>query len=177
MHRRFGALWCALLAAGVLVVTVQAQPNPALKKALDKLTADVAAGKTISDKEIKDFTTKWPDLEDVMKAAYKPLGKKGPSYESFLLKLAKKTSLTAPEKADLVKIANVSRAMALLTPGYDEKTKGNAGKKMKWDKFSKDMGEGSKEVLDAIKAGDDKTIKKAMLKLTASCTDCHADFR
>ena len=112
MNCRRSPVLCALLALSILAVSVQARPDANVKQAVDKLVADVAAGKKVSDKDIEAFVKKYDDLEDVMKAAFKP-EKKSPSLEAVLNKLAKKKTHTAAEKTQLQKIAELSQALAL----------------------------------------------------------------
>jgi hypothetical protein len=163
-----------LLGSMLWVLPAGAQNGPAAK-AITKMADDLAAGKTISESDIKAFVKKYDDLEDVMHA-YKQ-GKGRPTLEQELEKLSRKTTFTTAEKAQMTKIANLSRALALVVPHYDEKTKGNAAKKKEWDRYNKDMDEGSKALLTALKAGDDKAMAKASTNLYSSCTDCHGKFR
>src|SRR4051794_4478090 len=71
-------LGCAAVALGLLGAVVRAQPAPAaIKAAINKLAADLAAGKKVSAADGKAFAQKFNDLEDVMKAAFKVPGKSG----------------------------------------------------------------------------------------------------
>src|SRR5262249_22623999 len=99
-----------LLALGILGVVLRAQAQDEAKAAAEKLAADVAAGKKISEADAKAFAKKYDDLEDVM-AVFKPAKKGDMTLESTLNKLAKKTSHSGAEKATLIKIANLSRAL------------------------------------------------------------------
>ena len=118
-------------------------------------------------------------LEDLM-VIWKP-GKRGtPTLEAeTMIKLAKKTKAhTDAEKATLKNIAELARAVALLTPLYKDLTKGNAAKQRAWNKYSKDLERGSMELLDALESGQGKKIAQAgAQKLSRSCTDCHSQFR
>jgi hypothetical protein len=167
--RRILFLCCA---AAPAALAAHAQGPATVDEAVAKLTADVDAGKKI---DAKAFAKKWIDLDDVMKAAYKP-GKKT-NLEGVLSKLAAKASYTAADRATLEKVAKLSRGLAAVTAHYDEKTKGNAAKKRDWDQYTKDMGSGAKELLDALRGGNRQATKKAATKLTASCNDCHSAFR
>jgi hypothetical protein len=172
--QRSRLLCCALLALCILCLTVQAQPPANVNAAVAKLTADVAAGKKISDKDAKAFAAKWDDLEDVMKAGFKPGGN---APFANVHRLMRQRMFTVADKALLTTFANRSRGMAIVTPHYDYKTKGNAAKKQDWDKYSKAMEEGAAALLQAIKAGGAPTISKELTNLVGSCTDCHGKFR
>jgi hypothetical protein len=172
---------CLLLALGLFISTSWISPagaqndKPAAKEVV-KIAEDLAAGKKFTESDAKVFAKKYDDLEDVM-GAFKAPKRGQPNMESILNKLSAKGSFTEAEKAELTKIAKISRAMALLTPHYDEKTKGSAEKKKKWDKFTADMATGAQDVLKALKVSDNKAIKTATTNLSGSCTDCHGDFR
>jgi cytochrome c556 len=172
---------CALLAVGVVCSTLWMAPagaqndKPAAKEVV-KIADDLAAGKKFSEADAKAFAKKYDDLEDVM-GAFKAPKRGQPTLETILNKLSNKASFTTAEKEQLMKIAKISRAMALLTPHYDEKTKGAPAKKKEWDKYTKDMATGSEDLVKALKSGDGKEIKKASTNLNGSCTDCHGTFR
>src|SRR6516162_7747730 len=141
---------CLLVALGVLAATLWipsagAQSDKPAAKEVVKIAEDLAAGKKFSEADAKAFAKKYDDLEDVM-GAFKAPKRGQPTLEAILNKLSSKESFTTAEKADLSKIAKISRAMALLTPHYDEKTKGNVSKKKEWDKYTKDMTDGSEEL-------------------------------
>ncbi len=171
----------SVFALGILAWTLWspsagAQNDKEAAKAVVKIADDLAAGKKFSETDAKAFAKKYDDLEDVM-GAFKAPKRGQPTLETILNKLSAKSSFTATEKDELAKIAKISRAMALLTPHYDEKTKGNAGKKKQWDRFTAEMSGGSQDLLKAVKSGDGKAINKAATRLNASCTDCHGEFR
>jgi hypothetical protein len=165
----------AVLVLAVLGLASRAQAPANAKAAAEKLAADVAAGKKITAADAKAFAQKWDDLEEVM-AVFKQ-GKKQPTLEAILNKLSEKKSHTDADKKTLKKIADLARALALVTPHYDYKTKGSVPKKKDWDKYTKEMAEGSQGLLEAIKKGQTKEIGSAATKLAASCTDCHGKFR
>jgi cytochrome c556 len=153
-----------------------AQSDKPAAKEVVKIAEDLAAGKKFTEADAKAFAKKYDDLEEAM-GAFKARKRGQPTLEAVLDKLSRKDSFTSAETAQLTKIANISRAMSLLVPHYDEKVKGSPAKKKKWDKFNADMSGGAQELLKAIKSGDGKAIKKASTNLSASCTDCHGDFR
>jgi cytochrome c556 len=172
---------CFLFALGALtsmlwISSAGAQSDKPAAKEIVKIAEDLAAGKKFTEADAKAFAKKYDDLEDAM-GAFKAPKRGQPTLETILDKLSNKESFTEAEKTQLTKIANISRAMSLLTPHYDEKTKGDPAKKKKWDKYTADMAGGAQELIKALKAGDGKAIKKASTNLWGSCTDCHGDFR
>ncbi len=171
----------AVFALGILAWTlwnspVGAQNNKPAALEVVKIADNLAAGKKFSEADAKAFAKKYDDLEDVM-GAFKAPKRGQPTLETILNKLSAKSSFTATEKDELAKIAKISRAIALLVPHYDEKTKGNAGKKKMWDRYTADMAGGTQDLLKALKSGDGKAINKAATRLNGSCTDCHGEFR
>jgi hypothetical protein len=183
-RRRSRLLLGALLVAGMLVIfgpmsrsaADEDEDVKAAKAAVTRLAKDIADGKKVSDETVKQIVKKHDDLEAVM-SVYKAEKKGDPTLERILEKLAKKKTFAAKDKATLKKVAELSRALALLTPHYTEKTKGSPTKKKEWDKYVKDMDEGAVELLKALKGGKDKEIATTSTKLSGSCTDCHGAFR
>src|SRR6185437_16566253 len=112
-RRRLQLPGSVLLGLCILGATVQAQAPTDAEAAVAKLKSDVAAGKKISGDDAKAFARKWDDLEDVMKGAFKP--KRGAPLRP-LNKLAKQTTFTAADKAQLTRWADRARAMAVVTP-------------------------------------------------------------
>jgi hypothetical protein len=129
------------------------------------------------------------DLGDVMQA-FKPRSKGGigigpkpdsitpDSIELKFNNLGKKAlapAALAKEAKDIAKAADVTKAIGGVTLLYAEKE----GKKSptKWKQFAEDMQKAAGELSAAAKKGDAAEIKKAAMKLNASCNDCHADFR
>lgn len=86
----------------------------------------------------------------------------------------------AAVKDDLVKVADLSRAVAEISKLYPEQYKENdTGKKnpAKWKQYTEKMSKGAEELREAAKGGDFATIKRAINNLDASCNKCHKDFR
>lgn len=75
-------------------------------------------------------------------------------------------------KADLIKAGELSKAVAEATDLY-------VPKKMapKWKGYTQDMRKGADELIEAVNGGDVAKVKKAANNLSASCTNCHSDFR
>ena len=125
-------------------------------------------------------------LKFVMRA-YKPrnkggigVGAAGKSIELEIISLSKRrlpAADVAKQKADLEKIAGISKAIAEVTHYYTPKTR-KAGKDPKdWTKYTDEMTKGSEELAKAAKAGNAQEIKTAATNLNASCTNCHGTFR
>jgi hypothetical protein len=132
------------------------------------------------------------DLEDVMQA-FKPRSKGGLGIgpkpdaikpdgieQKFLAVGNSKKALDRAEMAKsgaaLAKAADATKAIGEITLLYADK----AGKKnpTKWKQYATDMTKSADELAKAIRKGDDGAlIKKAMMKVNDSCTNCHGDFR
>ena len=169
-RKRLPLLSCLFLA---LCVTVQGEIVPATAKvAVEKLAADLTAGKKINPVEAKAFAAKWNRVQDVM-SVYKPAKKGQPSLEDRLLALSGKTTFTPEETSTLARIARLSRAQALVLPYYHEKTRDDLTRTMDWDRFTAEMSERSKGLLEAVKAGEDRRIARTATDLAATCTNCH----
>jgi hypothetical protein len=169
--RRPWFTWWVLLLC-VLCVPLHADDGrEAAKAAVHKLAADVAAGKKISEEDAKAFAGKHEDLEDVMNVFKAP--KRGqPSLETILCQLAKKTSFTTAQKAELRKIANLSRALAIVTPHYLDRNRPGI-RKRDWDDDCRRMGEWSVDLLEGLKADQGKMIARAATRLAVTCSECH----
>lgn len=118
-RKRLPLLSCLFLA---LCVTVQGEIVPATAKvAVEKLAADLTAGKKINPVEAKAFAAKWNRVQDVM-SVYKPAKKGQPSLEDRLLALSGKTTFTPEETSTLARIARLSRSgsRAAVLPREDE---------------------------------------------------------
>jgi hypothetical protein len=76
------------------------------------------------------------------------------------------------QRDDLLKIAEVSKALAEIADMYPPKKDVD-----KWKKLDEDMRKGADELIAAVKQGDPKAVKTAAANLNASCTDCHGAFR
>ena len=162
----------------------------AAKEAVLKLVDDLGKGTDVK-KEAADVAAKH-EIEAVMNQ-FKPRAKGGlgvgatagaimpDAIELKLIalggkKVLPKADLTS-QQADLQKMAEVTLAIAEITPHYAPK-KDETGKPIKdWLKFSADMQKQSKDLVTAIKSGDPKMVQKASLTLNSSCNACHTEFR
>jgi hypothetical protein len=142
--------------------------------AMHQLASDLSAGKTISVEAARTFAEKWDDLEEIMKV-YKP--KRGqPGAERIIEKLSKKTAFTAEEKAQLTRFANISLALAIVTPHYLTGKKARVWKR-EWDADCRKMGEWSVDLLEGLKADHGMSIARAASKLVNTCYECHDRVR
>jgi len=81
-------------------------------------------------------------------------------------------------QADLMKMAQVSRAVAEINAHYTPpKTKMKGVQPSDYKKWNDEMRSSSKELEDAIKAANPAKVEEASKKLTASCISCHSGFR
>jgi hypothetical protein len=80
----------------------------------------------------------------------------------------------ANEKADLIRIATISAAVAEVTTHYapDRRVQHGAARK-EWLKRTSEMKKFSLELLAAVKAGEPRKVKQAAAKLNDSCYPCH----
>jgi hypothetical protein len=166
---------CCLLALGLVGAAVPARGPVNGREAAEKLAADLAAGKKVSEADARGFAQKWKDLEEVMSVLKPPKGR--PTTERILSELSEKTTFSAQEKKTLARIAGLARALALVAPFYGARTKGDLTRKRDWDQAIKDMGEGANGVLQALEKGDGRSASRAATRLAASCANCHGVFR
>ena len=117
------------------------------------------------------------NLESVM-WLFKPRHKGGDGVEATLLALEKR-ALTPKEleaqRDDLIGMAKAtfaaSRAAPLYASRYVSADNGRAGKT--WARYCEDMKDSSQDLLGALRADDVKALKKAVVALNRSCTNCH----
>lgn len=76
---------------------------------------------------------------------------------------------------DFIRMAKVSLAVARATPLYASRYTGErTGRDRRtWVQLSKDMRDGSQDLIDALKRDDLKAVKKAVNDLNWSCNGCH----
>jgi hypothetical protein len=79
--------------------------------------------------------------------------------------------------ADLVKLAEITLAIAEINHYY-KPTKVLPKKDPKdWQRLNDDMKASAKELIEAIKAKDQKKVTDAAKKVNTTCNDCHGIFR
>jgi hypothetical protein len=183
----------ALLGLGLWSITALSADDDdkkAAQEAVLKLVDAMNKGGDVKG-QIAAITQKFDELEPIM-WVYKPkkkggigMGKDG--VDDIELTLGKigsptgKAKLTpqklAGMKADLIKVGELSRAVALISE--QDKYVQNYGKKnaAKWKDYTKEMKKGAEELLKAVKSDSVNDVKKAANNLSASCTNCHSDFR
>jgi cytochrome c556 len=163
--------------------------NDALKKLIESIE------KQMETKDIKKVATdlnKQTDLKHIMWAAYKPREKGGQGVgatagaikpdgiEAKIISMSKKEMPEAQlkkESADLIKMAETSKAMAeiaeLNTPKKDDGKK----KVADWTKYNDLQKKSANELIDAVKANKPDKVLDATKNLYSSCTNCHTVFR
>ncbi len=92
-------------------------------------------------------------------------------------KKALKAPAIAKEKAALLKMSETMIGMGDIVHFYKPTTPKAGVKLDNWTKYTNEMQAGSKELMKALKDGDPKAVEKASIRVNASCTDCHGDFR
>src|SRR5262249_32772502 len=80
----------------------------------------------------------------------------------------------AKESAALIKMAQIIHAVGEI---YAHVPHRNDKGKNVWDKYNKDMIQGSQRLIEAIKSGNAKAVRTAAGKLNQSCCECHAIIR
>ena len=189
MKRRAGILFAgAVFALGLWSMTAYSADDDddkqAIKdaqKAVIKLMDSMNGGKSDVKAQAQAIKKKFDELKPIM-YVYKPkknggigFGKDGASIETELVRLGGTKSNpknVAKQKAELSKVADLSRAIAEITELYPPKKNAD-----KWQGYVKDMKKGAEELKKAAEDGDGAKIKKAITNLNASCTDCHGEFR
>lgn len=78
-------------------------------------------------------------------------------------------------KADLIKVGEISKAVAEISDQYAEYYANKDAPK--WKDYTKEMKKAGEELIQAVKSGEVPKVKKAANNLSASCTNCHSDFR
>jgi hypothetical protein len=135
--------------------------------------------------DLEAIKKQFPDELKPLMNIFKPRGKgglgvgppgKADGIEMKIINLSSKRALSkadlSKQQNDLLKIADVSKAIAEVADMYPPKKDVD-----KWKKFDDDMRKGASELIAAVKSGDPKAVKTAATNLNASCTDCHAGFR
>jgi hypothetical protein len=160
--------------------------------ALKKLVEAIEAGKEKDIPKLADELNKKTDLKHIMWSAYKPREKGGlgvgakpgtirpDGIEAKIISMSKKplpANQLQKESEDLIKMAEVSKAIAEIAdrnaPQKDEPKKPKAD----WKKFNDLQKKSSKELIDAVKAKDPDKVLDATKNLYSSCTNCHSVFR
>jgi hypothetical protein len=166
-----------------------AKATDALKKLIDAIETNKDA-KEIA--KLADELNKKTDLKHIMWAAYKPREKGGlgvgakpgairpDGIEAKIISMSKKplpAKQLQNESEELIKMAEVSRAIAEIAdrnkPQKDEPKKPKAD----WPKYNDLQKKSSKDVIDAVKAKDPDKVLDATKNLYSSCTNCHSVFR
>ena len=184
------------LVAGVGMLSVRAVEEAPAAPDVQKL-ADQAGKKDWAElsKEGQTISKKYNDLIDVM-GVFKMRKKDGKGtsglgvgkvpgailpdgIEAKILNLSKRVQPTDLQKAaDLKRMAEVAAAVAGIAvhmPNDDAKKSKETTKK--WQDYSKDMHDASKDLIKSLDGKNPAQIKEAALKLQNACTACHNDFR
>jgi hypothetical protein len=129
-------------------------------------------------------------VDDLMAKVYKPTKRDGIGYdpakrgpgdgiEKRIIDLGTKKELTPAqlqaEKKLLLRVVSYNLAMVEIAKAYVPAKP--AGAQNRWNRFNGEVGDGTKEMIKAVKANDPKALKKAMGKIAAGCNGCHTAFR
>lgn len=188
MKRRAAILFtAALLALSLWSITAYSADDDDDKKAAQqailKLVDSMRGNQGDAKAQAAAIKKKFDELEPIM-WVYKPknkggigMAKDGAGYENELSRLSGPKSRLTPQKIgqlkpDLIKIAEISKAVAEVSDLYTPK-KDTA----KWKGYTKQMRKAADELIEEAKGGNPMKLKKAIMNLNASCTECHSDFR
>jgi cytochrome c556 len=183
----------ALLALGLWSLTVaSAGDEEEAQKAVLKLVDAMENKKGNAKAQAQAIHKKFDQLEEVMRV-YKSrkkgglgFGKDGDDIEKTIGKVGnpRTKDMTAKNRLDmrrdLAKAAELSRAMAEIAELYaNDFNNVNTGKKdpAKWKQFTAKMRKGADDLSKAAKGEDAAKIQRAAADLSASCTECHGEFR
>ena len=194
MKRRAGItllgtmLALALWAISAYSATEEEEAQKAVLKLVDSMNGKKGDVKAQTQAIKKQFE----ELKPIM-WVYKPRkkgglgwGKEGSDIEMKIGSIGSTTSkekLTpkkvADMKVDLIRAADLSRAIAEVSKLYPEQYKDDNGKKnpAKWKEYTEKMSKAADELREAAKDGEVAKIKTAANNLKASCTECHGVFR
>jgi hypothetical protein len=130
---------------------------------------------------------------DVVMYQFKPRGKDGiglgvgpkgaitPDGIDLKLRALSTDALTpaqlAAQKPHLLRMADVTLAIAEMTPSFKAPKPTKPARASAWADFSADMKAGAVEFKKSLSAGTPAQVKVAATKLYASCSDCHGVFR
>ena len=92
-------------------------------------------------------------------------------------KKALKAPAIAKEKAALIKMSDTILGIGDAVHFYKPTAPKPGTKLENWTKYTVEMQAGSKDLIKALKDGDPKSVEKASIRINASCTDCHSEFR
>ena len=107
---------------------------------------------------------------------YKPDGIEALLLNQLAMKPMQKLDVKT-SAADLERLADITLAMAEITGKYvPEKTVGKKTPK-EWNGSNEDVKKAALQLKDAVKAGSNADMKKALGQLAAGCTRCHTTFR
>jgi len=156
-----------------------AAASPDVRKLAD------AVGNPAALKKQADMMEKKYELKPIM-WGFKPKDRGGLGVGStpagietkLITELGKKPLKNLPaQAADLLKMTQVIRGIAEVTPSYAGKFTKTPAEAKTWQGLADDMKKGSDELEAAIKANDPKAVYKAANDLNTSCDDCHTKFR
>jgi cytochrome c556 len=166
-----------------------AKATDSLKKLIDAI--DVMKEAKDVKKAAEDLNKK-TDLKHIMWAAYKPREKGGQGVgdkpgtikpdgvEAKIISMSKKELPEAQlkkESADLIKMAEVAKAMGEIAE-LNTPLKNDGKKKIAdWTKYNELQKKSANDLVEAVKAGKADKVLDATKNLYSSCTNCHTTFR
>jgi hypothetical protein len=192
MRKLIGLSLCAvlILGTGLKVLALADEPTAA---AIQKLADDVSKTKWEELSKTGADVAKKTELEPVMDllklrrpgAKVQGLGVgKVPGaimpdgIEAKIINLRSNPTVAARDQVDLIRMVEITAAVAA-TAVHQCPVETKMGQKdpATWKQLSKDMYDGSQDLIKALKANKPGEIKAAAFKLSGSCTNCHQIFR
>lgn len=193
MMRKYATVLGAGLAllAGVGLVTLRAADDEPLHAATKKLADEVGskdfdtlskagapiAKKFETDRIMYQFKPRNAKKNAGIGVGTKPGEIKPDGIEQKLSNMGKRVTVADVKHAkDLKRMADISAAIAAIVANQPPPASG-AKTPAAWKKYSEEMYKSAKGLSKALDGKDTAAIKKAAIKLNASCTDCHSVFR
>jgi hypothetical protein len=192
MKRRVAITFTAvLLGLGFWTMTAlsaQDEEKKAAQEAVLKLAETIKNGGNVQG-QIAAIAKKFDELEPIM-WVYKPRKKGGigmgqggvDDMEITIGKISGPKFRMTPQKLaamkdDLIKVGELSKAVAAISE--QDKYVQQHGKKdtAKWKKYATEMKRYAEELIEAAKSDSAAKVKAAARKLSDNCTSCHSDFR
>jgi hypothetical protein len=192
MKRRVAITFTAVLLGLCLwtmtALSAQNDEKKAGQEAVLKLVEAMKNGGGVQD-QIAAITKKFDELEPLM-WVYKPRKKGGigmgqgggDDIEIAIGKIGGPKFRMTPQKlatmkGDLIKVGELSKAIASISE--QDKYVQQYGKKdpAKWKNYTKEMKKSAEEMIKAAKSDNANEVKTAARKLSDSCTSCHSVFR
>lgn len=174
-------LLLGIVAAVIALAGGQAQEIKGPGKDVVDLAREAEEGKDVS-KKAAELRKKFGNIRTLMRL-YNPrtsgglgIGPKGDGIEGKFSDLGDDGITAAAlkkEAAEVVRMASINLVVMEIVHGLaPEKPFLGRGKK-EWDRDAEAVKAGSRNLLEAVKAGDPKAVKAAATRINTACVSCH----